>query len=109
MKTSKRQALIDGFTSCGYEPVELRTRKYIGFLSPAGQSTYLIGKSAALRVIRTGDPISLSRSCTHSRFYRAVIRVGEQSECWSSPEQARAELRILLSSKAKLVESEENR
>ena len=93
MKT-KRQLLIDAFTAMGCKQATLRTSKYVGFeMTVDGkQYVYLVGKSAAVRVILQGEPVANSRSISGGRFYDALLVVGKRLGCYSSTDQARADL-----------------
>jgi len=93
MKT-KRQLLIDAFTAMGCKSAILRTKKYVGFEMDLDRRpyVYLIGKSAALRVVPEGQPVANAGSISGGRLYAALLVVGSRLGCYSSTDQAKADL-----------------
>ena len=92
-KLSKRRLLLEAFHVLGYPEVQLRTRRYIGFMTPDSK-VLLVGKSGALRVKAPEARIDSSVSITGWKYYKALLIVGERAadDFYTTQDQARADL-----------------
>ena len=100
---TNRDKAIAGLRATGWEfNADHGTSKYLAFEHPERAFRLLIGKSGALR--KTVGPVSSSLSLTGSFFHRALRTVGERAASYSSVEQARADLAVLMGKPAAAVE-----
>ncbi len=106
--TNNKRATIAGLNATGWiEDKEAETRKYRVFRHREFGRVWLIGHLGALRWLPSGAKIAEGYSMTGTNYHKALIVVGRRAPCYSSEQQARADLQVLSSDVEKLWEAYE--
>lgn len=104
-KMTNRDKTIAGLEAIGFrlDPTA-RTSKYLVYITDHTATKMLVGKSGALRGSLSGT-IAGSVSRTGTKYHKALQNIGERKSSFSSPEQAREEMRSILEQERKEAES----